>query len=264
MKYQRISWIFQIKVYKQAKKIAIVTEKVDLIFWILYMNWFSNQLGTVNEEMENVNRVAKELEEKQKYEKEMQILCEIFIKGQGSIYVLGECNWIEKDEGIEENGPKYVEHAWNERTIGKSMIEQFLSSSGGGHQIFPKYQEYAITIAVSSSLLKKEDLAEYQSDEFPNITFNSNEHNGSIYIVNGHHRIAAWKHVHDAFLTQLHKYESILKNRISVASDDDTREIKEAHSYAAELQKKLFSEGGWGAVVLDYGQPKSNIHKIVE
>jgi hypothetical protein len=76
---------------------------------------------------------SKELEEKQNMEMEMQTLCESFIKGRGSIYVLEVGNKIETDNGIEDNGPEYVEHSWNERTIGKATIESFLIVGGGGH-----------------------------------------------------------------------------------------------------------------------------------
>jgi hypothetical protein len=211
------------------------------------------QLAPVNEEMDQILQQSKELEEKQKLEMEMQTLCESFIKGQGSLYVLEDGNKIETDNGIEDNGPEYVERSWNERTIGKAMIESFLSVGGGGHRIFPKFQEYAITIAVSSSLMNYDTLAKYQSHDFPNITFKS-DNNGSVYIINGHHQIAAWKRVHNALLLQQQKYVNIMKGRFAVDSDGDTSEIIEARANLAELKKKLFKEGGWGAVVLDYGE----------
>lgn len=48
----------------------------------------------------------------------------------------------------------------------------------------------------------------------------------------------------------------------AVPSDSDTPEIKTAHFNIAKLKVKLFAEGGWGAVVLDYGQFNSNIQNL--
>ena len=74
-----------------------------------------------------------------------------------------------------------------------------------GHRIHPKFQEYAITVAASSLLVKDIALAEYQSHNFPPIVFNSKAA-GKIYIINGHHRIAAWKQIHQALLEQLRRF----------------------------------------------------------
>ncbi|KAF8803067.1 hypothetical protein BYT27DRAFT_7214906 [Phlegmacium glaucopus] len=210
-----------------------------------------SKLGTINDDMEDIVEQAKVLEQNQKHEKDLQTLCESFIKGQGTIYVLEVGNKVQTDDGIQDNDPEYLEHAWNPRTIGKSAVTKFLSSSGGIHRIFPKSQEYAITIAVSPSLLNTNTLATYQSHEFPNINFKVHN-NSNIYIFNGHHRIAGWKVVHQQLLSQLHTYEHLLKGGFSVASDNDTPEIIEARTNVGELKEQLFKEGGWGAVVLDY------------
>lgn len=214
--------------------------------------------------MEQVIGNAKELEDKQKIERDLQTLCESFIKGQGSIYVLGKGNRIQTDEDdeIQDNGPEYVEHVWNDRKVGNGT-PSFLNANGGGHRIFPKFQEYAITIAVSSSLLDGVTLSKYQSHDFPPITFKTAA-NGNIYIVNGHHRIAGWKFIHSELLKQLNEYEAQLKGAFSVASDNDTPEITVARANIDELKERLFTKGGWGAVVLDYGQFNSNIHRIGE
>jgi len=215
--------------------------------------------------MENIVEQAELLKEKQRSEKNLQTLCESFIKGQGSIYVLEDGNKIQTDDGIQDNGPEYLEHKWNQRTIGKAAIDLFINSNGGSHRIFPKFQEYAITLAVSSSLLDGITLSTYKSCDFPNITFNTNDNNNSnIYIVNGHHRIAAWKSVHQQQISQLQSYENLLKGKYAVASDDETPEIRAARINLGKLKVKLFAEGGWGAVILDFGQFDSNIHKFVE
>ncbi|KAF8812896.1 hypothetical protein BYT27DRAFT_7207449 [Phlegmacium glaucopus] len=67
----------------------------------------------------------------------------------------------------------------------------------------------------------------YQSHEFPNIN-SKFDNNSNIYI-----------------------------GGFSVASDNDTPEIIEAHTNVGELKEQLFREGGWGALVLDYEQIKA-------
>lgn len=116
---------------------------------------------------------------------------------------------------------------------------------------------------MSASLLENSILARYQSHDFPAITFKPNN-NGNIFIVNGHHRIAAWKSVHQELVDRLHYYERLLKRQFSVASDNDTPEIIEAHNHVDELKERLLKEGGWDAVVLDFGMFNSNIHQFAE
>ena len=92
---------------------------------------------------------------------------------------------------------------------------------GASH--LPQFQEYAIVIGVSEFLLEGGVLAKYQSHEFPSISFKATG-NGEIYIVNGHHRIVAWKSIHQELLNQLHSYEHLLTGESAVASDHDTPE----------------------------------------
>ncbi|KAF8809458.1 hypothetical protein BYT27DRAFT_7254590 [Phlegmacium glaucopus] len=150
----------------------------------------TEKLGTVNNETEELTEGVKLLQEKKKAKEELQKLCQSFIKGQGSIYILEAGNKVKTADGISENGPNYVEHAWNKRSLIKTAVTSFLNSRGGSHCIYPKFQEYAIVLAVSASLIDNNTLAEYQSHKFPPITFKENN-NGNIFIINGHHRIAA-------------------------------------------------------------------------
>jgi len=113
-------------------------------------------------------------------------------------------------------------------------------------------QEYAIVIAASSSLLEGVTLADYHSYEFPSITFKA-EAVGQICIINGHHRIAAWKQVHQSLLLQLTGLQKLLQD-FKVFSDYDSPEIIEARSNMNKLKQQLYVEGGWGAIVLDYGK----------
>lgn len=213
--------------------------------------------------MEVLTEREKLSQAKRQDEEYLHKLCESFIKGQGTIYVLEQGNKTKTDDEIISNGPNYVEHAWNPRPMMKANVALFLNASGGTHHIYPKFQEYAIISAVSASLLPDGMLANYQSHEFPNITFNDSD-NGSVYIVNGHHRIAAWKTVNKELLDQLHSYEHILKGGFSVANDHDTTPIVNARDRIREIKEKLFMQGGWGAIVLDYGRFYGNIHQFYE
>jgi hypothetical protein len=181
----------------------------------------------------------------------LQTLCESFIKGQGTVYVLENCNKQKSSNGIMDNGPEYTEHAWNARPLNKSAVLNLIHTGAGGHRIYPKFQEYAIIIAASSSLVKDIALAEYQSHDFPPVVFNSKAA-GKIYIINGHHRIAAWKQIHQALLEQLQSYETMLKG-YGDYSDCDPFVVQEAHEHVETLQQQLYAEGGWGAIILDYG-----------
>jgi hypothetical protein len=121
-----------------------------------------------------------------------------------------------------------------------------------------------ILSADSSSLIDNNTLAKYQSHNFPTITFKENN-NGNIYIINGHHRIAAWKAVHQEHLDQFKSYEQLLKGGIAVANDNhDTQDIVDACTKVDELREILLEEGGWGAVILDYGMFDSNIQQFGE
>jgi hypothetical protein len=217
----------------------------------------------MNDNMDDLIEKGMIQEENKKTEKDLQKLCKSFIKGQGSIYILEDGNRVQTANGVTENGPSYVEHAWNPRTLSKTGVAQLLKSQGGDHAIYPKVQEYAITIAVSSSLIEDSTLAKYQSHDFPTVTFKENS-NGNIYIVNGHHRIAAWKAVHRGLLEKLHENRQILKGDLSVANDHDTPATIAARELVDQLEKKLLIEGGWGAVILDYGMYNSNIQQIGE
>ena len=168
-----------------------------------------NQLATFNEETEVLVEQRKTQQNKQKGEHELQELCESFIKGQGTIYVLDNRNKEKTTKGIRDNGPEYTEHAWNTRPLNKTNVAALIEI--GVHRIYPKFQEYAINIAASSSLVEGIALAKYQSHDFPPIVFNG-EATGAIYIINGHHRIAAWRQVHQALLGQMQSYEKILKD----------------------------------------------------
>ena len=179
----------------------------------------------------------------------MQELCESFIKGQGTIYVLDNRNKEKTTKGIRDNGLEYTEHVWNTRPLNKMNVTALIAI--GGHWIYPKFQEYAINIAASSSLVEGIALAKYKSHDFPPIVFNG-EATGAIYIINGHHRIAAWRQVHQALLGQMQSYEKILKG-FGGFSDSDPFSVKEAHDNVHDLQEQLYAEGGWGAIVLDYG-----------
>ncbi|KAF8957917.1 hypothetical protein BDZ97DRAFT_1592406, partial [Flammula alnicola] len=53
-------------------------------------------------------------------------------------------------------------------------------------------------------------------------------------------------------LKQLHDIESILKG-LNITSDHDTGDIIEAREQAVKLYEKLYIDGAWGALVLDYG-----------
>jgi len=213
--------------------------------------------------MEELSERARLSQAQKAEEEDLRKLCESFVKGQGSIYVLEKGNKVKTANGMQKNGPNYVEHAWNQREVGKSAVANFVNTNEGSHHIYPKFQEYAIVIAVSESLLEGSVLAKYQSHEFPSISFKATG-NGEIYIVNGHHRIAAWKSIHQELLNQLHSYERLLTGGLEVASDHDTPEIIEAREKVDALKDELVMQGGWGAIVLDYGRFQSNIHQFDE
>ena len=210
-----------------------------------------NQLATFNQETEVLVEQRRTFHNMQKDEHELQELCESFIKGQGTIYVLENHNKEKTPNGIMDNGPEYMEHAWNTRPLNKSAVANLIQIGAGGHRIYPKFQEHAIIIAASSLLVNDITLAKYQSHDFPPIVLNG-EAAGNIYIINGHHRIAAWRQIHQALLTQLQSYEKMLKD-FGKSSNCDPFAVKEAHDHVEKLQQQLYAEGGWGAIVLDYG-----------
>ena len=203
---------------------------------------------------------------KQKHQQELQDLAETFIKGQGTIYVLEACNKMKTSNGIVDNGPEYIEHMWNSRKTNQSDVNNLVKTAAGGHMMYPKFQEHAIIIAASISLVKDIALSKYKSHDFPQIVFNDKEEEeeedeedeedeeaaGKICIINGHHRIAAWKQLHKDLLAQLHGYEKMLKET-GACIDSDPLKVEEAHNHVKSLRQHLYAEGGWGAIVLDYG-----------
>lgn len=153
--------------------------------------------------------------------------------------------------GIKDNGPEYTEHAWNSRKLNQSNVNNLVKTTAGGHMMYPKFQEHAIIISASSSLIKDIALSKYKSHEFPPIVFNEKVA-GEIFIINGHHRIAAWKQIHRDLLTQLKGYEKILEEA-GACSNSDPITVEAAHDHVESLEQQLYAEGGWGAIVLDYG-----------
>jgi hypothetical protein len=199
---------------------------------------------------------------RQKHAHEIQNLAESFIKGQGSIYVLGACNKTKTSNGIVDNGPEYTERVWNSRKLNQSDVNSLVQTTAGGNMMYPKVQEHAIIIAASRLLIKDIALSKYQSHDFPPIVFNGKVA-GNVYIVNGHHRIAAWKQLHADLLVQLQEYQNILKGN-GACTESDPVAVEAAHHHVESLEKQLYAEGGWGAIVLDYGMFLSNIHQFDE
>ncbi|KAF8954650.1 hypothetical protein BDZ97DRAFT_1765880 [Flammula alnicola] len=211
----------------------------------------SAKLAPLNEKQDDLDKAADKLDQEKKAAEDLRIFAESFIKGQGRLYILESGNKAKKDNTIIDNGPKYIEHAWNRRPVENVNIQALFASTGGARGIFPLFQQYAIVVAVSSTYLEGLELAKYQSNTFPYIKFNAEVKSGSVHIINGHHRIAAWKEVHEPFLKQLHDIESILKG-LNITSDHDTGDIIEAREQAVKLYEKLYIDGAWGALVLDY------------
>lgn len=136
-----------------------------------------------------------------------------------------------------------------------------IADTAGGTQLYPKFQEHALTFAVSNGLLEGATLSKYQSNQFPPV-FLATGVNGEVLIVNGHHRIAVYKEVNASLLGQLSKYKKTL-SEFKVASDNDTADITSARAFAADVEKKLWEGGQWGVIFLDLGVFLSNIQEIV-
>ena len=73
--------------------------------------------------------------------------------------------------------------------------------SGDGWRVARGHYSNTIIVAASSLLIKDIALSNYQSHDFPSIVFNGKVA-GEVYIINGHHRIAAWKQVHKDLILQ--------------------------------------------------------------
>ncbi|KAF8814193.1 hypothetical protein BYT27DRAFT_7019123, partial [Phlegmacium glaucopus] len=63
-------------------------------------------------------------------------------------------------------------------------------------------------------------------------------------------------------LDKVQRYNQLLKGGFSITSDHDTEAIIEARTRVDELKEKLLREGGWGAIILDYGMFDSNIQQF--
>lgn len=176
-------------------------------------------------------------------------VAEAFIIGQGKLYVLEKRNKISKDGSIVFNGPAFTERSWNSRPLKQSSVQELAQINGG--RIYPTIQEYAIVVAISESLLEESELAAYNSHEFPNISFKDTP--GEIHIVNGHHRIEALILKHKQLLEQYHRYQKLLKG-VKVASDHDSQEIIDGRENLKRIEDTLLDDGGWGAIILNYGK----------
>lgn len=193
-------------------------------------------------------------------DKEIKSIAHSFICGQGSIYVLEKQNKVEQTDTLVLNGPVYMERSWNARSLNATSVQELAEINGG--LIFPKAQEFAIIIAVSHNLLDDVDLAAYESHDFPNIAFN-NHAEGGIYIINGHHRIEALILKNKVLLDSYNHYRKILGNDFKIPSDHDSPEILEARENIKTLQHSLYDNGGWGAIVLDYGMVNAILIKPI-
>lgn len=175
--------------------------------------------------------------------------------GQGSLYILEKKHKVNHEKnGLQTNGPVFKERVWNSRPLDKAQVAKLLETNGG--RLYPKWQEYAIVIAVSNALVTGAGLADYQSHNFPKFSFNADPTGmASVYIVNGHHRIEGWILRHQALLNSYTQYQQILtKADSNIAGDHDTSEILDAREKIESLEKTLFDQGCWGAIILDYGQ----------
>jgi len=193
----------------------------------------------------------KKSDDKNKEAKDIKFF-QSFILGQGSIYVLGNCNKEYKDGKVINNGPKYLERQWNQRPLNAKAVDKLIEAAGGGRLIYNTFQEHALTIGISGKLLKGVTISAYQSHEFPLLVF-ANDRNGQVMILNGHHRIQASKKVHAGKLIRLEEYNKSLKG-FEVASDHDTPQIMEARELAEELEYALWKDGLWGAILIDIGE----------
>jgi len=201
--------------------------------------------------------MADEAEDKQVQKAEDIKFFHSFIKGQGSLYVLGNCNKEKKEGQIVNNGPKYMERLWNPRPLKLDAINKLIAATADGDLISPHFQQHALIVGVTKGLVDSTALAQYQSNQFPRIVL-ANDTNGELLIINGHHRIAAYKKVHAMLLEQHTKYEQTL-GTFKVASDFDNSEIIEARERKTQIELKLWEVGCWGVVVIDKGGSLCNI-----
>ena len=180
-----------------------------------------------------------------------------FIKGQGSLYILKNCNKEKKDGKIINNGPIYTEHQWNPRPLNPTAIQHLMSATDGGNLIFSQFQQHALTVGVTMDLLEGVTLAKYQSNKFPSVVL-ANDTDGKLLIINGHHRIAMDKKVHANLLEQYAKYKKTLVG-FEVTSDYDTSATIEAREMVAKIELTLWEVGQWGVVFVDKGGLLFNI-----
>lgn len=190
-------------------------------------------------------------EKREKVAKDIELF-ESFVIGQGKLHILMGHHCIRNPNGIEQNGPVFIPHSWNMRATSAEKVKEFIDSQGGPHRIFPLNQEYAITIAVTRSLIDNVELGKYRGIEFPDFRFNNA--NGEIHIVNGHHRIAAWKEINKLLLDNLSKVKKVLGPGLQVASDQDTNPIVKARDQLLDITNEIFTSDGWGAIILDFGK----------
>jgi hypothetical protein len=175
-----------------------------------------------------------------------------FIIGQGSLYVLEDRNKVKTDNKIVTNGPEYIKRLWNTREIQPNAVKELLDNTAGGTLIYSEFQQYALTIAITKSLLNGTTLAEHESGKFPRVVL-ANDTDGDVLIVNGHHRIEADKKVHENLLHRLTGYKKNLHG-YEVPGDYDNNILTQSREQVAELEEALWELGQWGAVFLDKGR----------
>ena len=185
-----------------------------------------------------------------------------FVLGQGSLYVLEDGNKAKINDELVDNGPKYQKRLWNTRKLDANAVKELLKTTADGATIYPEFQEFALTIAITKSLLDETTLAAHESGQFPRIVLANNK-DGEILIVNGHHRIEAYQTVHEKLLTRLAAYRKNLRD-LEVASDRDNNYTTQARSVCTDVEETLWKQGQWGAVFLDKGIFLCNIQKTIE
>lgn len=205
----------------------------------------------VNELAEHAIEMAEQDQETNEKDQEAKDIAESHILGQAKLYILEKRHKAHVNNSLVFSGPTFKERSWNARSLNRAAVQELATINGG--RIYPLVQQHAIIVAVSETLLEGVNLSSYNSHSFNTVSFKENVA-GEIHIINGHHRIEAMILKSKYLLDQYNHCQKLLSKDFKVASDADTAEILQARELLSTLEEKLFENGCWGAVILNYGK----------